>query len=111
LSAVRDGLFNICAAFCHTDGRSCISNLNTRRTVMTGTHCSPEIIRMVKSRRIRWTEFIARKGRGEVHTGFWWENLRDGDHLEDTGVDGSIILKWIFEKWDGGHGLVWSVSG
>ena len=37
-----------------------------------------------------------------MHTGFWWGNLRDRDHLEDTAVDGMIILKWIFKKWDGG---------
>ena len=41
-------------------------------------------------------------GRGEVHREFWWRNLSEDDHLEDPGVDGRIILKWIFEKWDGG---------
>ena len=37
--------------------------------------------------------------RGEAYTGFWWGNLRGRDHLEDPGVDGRIILRWIFRKW------------
>ena len=40
--------------------------------------------------------------RGEVCAGFRWEKVRERDHLEDVGVGGRIILKWIFMKWDGG---------
>jgi hypothetical protein len=40
-------------------------------------------------------------GRREVHTGFSWGDPREGDHLGDPGVDGRIILRWIFGKWDG----------
>jgi hypothetical protein len=31
---------------------------------------------------------------------FLWENLRKRYHFEDLGIDGRIILKWIFKKWD-----------
>jgi len=41
-------------------------------------------------------------GKREVHAGFWWGKRRDRDHLEDPGVDGRIILRWIFRKWYGG---------
>jgi hypothetical protein len=44
-------------------------------------------------------------GRGEVHTEFWCGDLKEIDHVEDQGVQGRIILKWIFKKWGGGHGL------
>jgi hypothetical protein len=41
-------------------------------------------------------------GKREVRTGFWWGDWREGDHLGYPGIDGRIILKWIFKKWDGG---------
>jgi hypothetical protein len=44
-----------------------------------------------------------------VCTGFWWGNLREGDHWGDPGVYGRIILGWIFKKCNVGVriGLGW----
>jgi len=41
--------------------------------------------------------------------GFWCGNLRERNDLKDPGVDGRIILKWIFRKCDGRTwtGLSW----
>jgi hypothetical protein len=60
-------------------------------------YSSPNTARKIKSR-MRWAGHVARKGRGEGCTGYWWENLRDRDHWGDSGVDGRIILRWIFRK-------------
>ena len=64
-------------------------------------YCSPNIARVTKSRRKRWAGHVAHMGIGKVYTGFWLGELRERDHLEDPGIDGRIILKWIFRKWDG----------
>jgi len=45
-------------------------------------HSSPNIVRVIKSR-MRWAGHVARMGRGEAYTGFWWINLRERDHLAD----------------------------
>jgi len=61
---------------------------------------SPNIFRVIKSRRMRWVEHVARMGeRGDV-TGFWWGKLRERDYLEEPSVDERITLRWIFRKWD-----------
>jgi hypothetical protein len=39
-------------------------------------YSSPTIVRVIKSRRMRWAWHVARMGRGETCTGFWWKNLR-----------------------------------
>ena len=55
----------------------------------------------------QWAGHVARMGRREAYTGFWWGNLRERAHLEDPGVDGRIILRWIFREWDmGGMGCI-----
>jgi len=41
-------------------------------------------------------------GKAEAYKGFWWGNLREKDHLGDPGVDGRVILRRIFTKWDVG---------
>jgi hypothetical protein len=38
-------------------------------------------------------------------TGFWWEDLREKDHWGGPGIDGRIILRQVFRKWDVG---VWT---
>jgi hypothetical protein len=60
-------------------------------------YSSPTIVRVIKSRKLRWAGNIARLERGETDTGFWWGNLRERDHLGDQGVDGR---RWVFRKWD-----------
>jgi hypothetical protein len=48
-------------------------------------------------------------GGGGGHTTLWWGNLREGDHLEDLGINRRIILKFVFKMWDGREwsGLIW----
>jgi hypothetical protein len=38
-------------------------------------------------------------------TGFWWGNMKERDVWGELCVDGRIILRWIFMKWDVGFGL------
>ena len=47
-------------------------------------------------------------GMERFHTGFWWGNLRERDHLEDPSVDGDNIKKDLQEVcWGAWSGLIW----
>jgi hypothetical protein len=39
--------------------------------------------------------------------------LRERDHLDNTDIHGSVILRWIFRKWDARAwtGLSWLMIG
>jgi hypothetical protein len=54
-----------------------------------------------------------RTGEREVYIGFWWRNLMKRSHLEDSDVDGRIILKWVLKRLNGGarNGVVWLRMG
>jgi hypothetical protein len=43
-------------------------------------YSSPSIIRIIKSRRMRWARHVARMGRRETRIGYWWESQRKRDH-------------------------------
>ena len=68
----------------------------------------PNIVRVVKSRRMRWAGRVVRMGEGRGVYRLWWGNLRERDHLGDPDADGRIILRWIFRKWEGVVGTEWS---
>jgi hypothetical protein len=40
-------------------------------------YSSPNIIRVIKSRRMRWAGHVARMGTEEAYKGFWWGNLME----------------------------------
>jgi hypothetical protein len=61
-------------------------------------YSSPSIIRMIKSRKMRWTGHVARMRRRRVHKEVWWKSQKEGDQKEDLEEGGKIILKWILER-------------
>jgi hypothetical protein len=60
---------------------------------------SPDIIRMIKLRRLRWTGHIVRMGEEEcMHIGHWLESQKERDHYEYENVGGWIILRKMYFK-------------
>jgi hypothetical protein len=63
-------------------------------------YSSPNIVRVIKSRRMRWAGHVAcmGEGRGEVFTGFWLGGPKARDDLGDLGISGRITLRWTLGR-------------
>ena len=84
-------------------------SVGMRNEELNDLYSSPNIVRVIKSRRMRWAGHVARMGEeGGVYRVLVGkpEGRR---HWGDLGVDGRIILGWISRRWDVGlwTGLGW----
>jgi len=71
-------------------------NLNLWRRLhneeLNDLYSSPNIVRVIKSRIMRWAGHVARMGEERGCIGSCWGNRREGDHWGDVGLDGWTIL-------------------
>jgi hypothetical protein len=74
-------------------------------------YSTPNIISMIKSRRIRWVGHLACMGHMRNAYKILVGKPERKRHSGDLGIDGRIIFKWIFGKKIGGCGLDSSGSG
>jgi len=84
---------------CMTDMGTAVENSGVN-DIKTSWTVSLNIVRVIKSRKMRWAGHVARLRRGEACIEFWWRNMGIRDQWGDPGVDGRIILRRIFRKWD-----------
>jgi len=62
-----------------------------RRLHNEGLNClysSPNIVWVIKSRRMKWVGHVASMGEERGFIGFWWRNRREGDRWGNLSVDG-----------------------
>jgi len=73
-------------------------------------YASPNNVRVIKSRRMRWAWHVARMGEERGCIGSWLGDRRERYHWGDLDIDGWIILGWISRRLDVGiwTGLGWS---
>jgi len=71
-------------------------------------YSSPNIVRVIKSRRMRRAGHVAHMGKEREVYRVLSGNRRKREHWGDLGVDGWIILGWISRRWDVG---IWTALG
>jgi hypothetical protein len=91
--------------------KKCVCNI--KRSILHNEELSdlyslPNIVWVVKSRRIRWAGHVARMGEGRVVCRVLVGKLEGNGPLGDPDVDGRIILRYIFRKLEGILRTGWS---
>jgi hypothetical protein len=71
-------------------------------------YCSPDIVRVIKWRRMRWAGHVERMGEERGVCRVLVGEPEGRNHWEDLGLDGWIILGWICRRWDVG---IWTELG
>jgi len=63
-------------------------------------YSAPNIIRVIESRRMEMDGECSTYGGEDIFIEDLVGNLRERDHSEDPDLDGRMLLKWVFKKWD-----------
>jgi hypothetical protein len=76
---------------------------------LNGLYSLLNIVRVIKSSRVRWAGHVARMGEGRGVYRVLVGKPEGKNRWGDRGVDGRIMLGWIFKRWDVGvrTGLGW----
>jgi hypothetical protein len=61
-------------------------------------YSSPNFVRVIKSRRMKWAGHVASMGEGRGVYSFFLGSPKGRDHWEDLGVGGRITLRWTLGR-------------
>jgi hypothetical protein len=67
---------------------------------LNNLYSASNIFRVIKWRRMRLAGHVSRLGESIGLYRIWWGNRKERGHLEDSDIDGKIILRCIFREWD-----------